>query len=105
MILKSPEVLEKSLLYQSIRKDGELMDREAPSMLAGQGASSTRRIPSLGLQLFHLEIGPIWRLTLQMVQCLRTVVVEGRQEDLDIADQTRYWAGDLLISLVPAIYI
>lgn len=33
------------------------------------------------------------------------LVVEARQEGRDIADQIRYWAGDLLISLVTNLYL
>src|SRR4029077_14031649 len=44
---------------------------------------SALAVPSLGLQRVHLELGRLGQLTLEMVQRVRTVVVEGGQQDLD----------------------
>jgi hypothetical protein len=68
--------------------------------LGGQGAASTRHIPLLGLQLFSSGIGAAMRIYRADGSVRSNLVVEARQEGRDIADQIRYWAGDLLISLV-----
>ncbi len=44
---------------------------------------SALAVPSLGLQRVHLELNRLGELTLEMVQRVRTVVVDGGQQDLD----------------------
>lgn len=44
---------------------------------------SALAVPSLGLQRVHLELQRLGALTLEMVQRVRTVVVEGGKQDLD----------------------
>jgi phosphate:Na+ symporter len=44
---------------------------------------SALAVPSLGLQRVHLELNRLGAFTLEMVQRVRTVVVEGGKQDLD----------------------
>lgn len=44
---------------------------------------SALAVPSLGLQRVHLELNRLGELTVEMVQRVRTVVVEGGKQDLD----------------------